>query len=178
MGGSFPVGLFLLDELLPVLEVLEVEEAGEEAEEAVVRAELPSWGLELPLAGEAAADAATEDLDEAPGGEVRPAVLTALLVPAATSGVGLFLEVDVVRSWGDATPVEPVESAYLQLEAEGADGADAAWRSGVVGSWWSCCCCGCCWGWCCCGWCCCCDCWCRLCVVAAALSRGWGCNCV
>lgn len=143
MGGSFPVGLFLLDELLPVLEVLEVEEAGEEADEAVVRAELPSWGLELPLAGDAAAAAAAEDLEEAPGGEVRPAVPTALLVPAAaaaTSGVGLFLDVDVVRSWGDATPVEPVESAYLQLEAEGADGAPDC-SNGAVGSWWSCCCC-------------------------------------
>ena len=68
----------------------------------------------------------------------RPRLEAALLVPGATRGVGLFLEVDVVRSWGDATLVEDVESAYLQLDVEGADGADAAWSSGVVGSGCSC----------------------------------------
>lgn len=79
-----------------MLDVLEVEDAGDEAEDAVVNVELPSApGLELPLAGDAA-DAATDDLDELPGGEVRPEA--ALLVPGATRGVGLFLEVDVVRS--------------------------------------------------------------------------------
>lgn len=118
------MGFVLFDVLLPVLEVLEVEDAGEDADDAVVNVELPSaTGLELPLAGEAA-DAATDDLDEPPGGEVRPDA--ALLVPGATRGVGLFLEVDVVRSWGDATLVEDVESAYLQLDVDGADGADAA----------------------------------------------------
>lgn len=87
----------MLDELLPVLEVLDVEEAGDEAEDAVVNVEFPSpTPLEpLPLGGEAA-EAATDDLDELPGGEVRPE--PALLVPGAASGVGLFLEVDVVRS--------------------------------------------------------------------------------
>lgn len=131
----------MFEELLPVLDVLEVEEAGEEAEEAVVSVELPSaTGLELPLAGDAA-DAATDDLEELPGGEVSAEA--ALLVPGATRGVGLFLEVDVVRSWGDATLAEEVESAYLQLEVDGAEDAEAAWRSGVVGSWCSC------WGWCC-----------------------------
>lgn len=130
------MALDLLDELLPVLDVLEVEDAGEDADDAVVSAEVPSaTGLELPLGGDAA-EAATDDLEEVPGGEVR--LEAALLVPGATRGVGLFLEVDVVRSWGDATLVEDVESAYLQLDVEGADGADAAWRSGVVGSGWSC----------------------------------------
>lgn len=118
------MALDLLDELLPVLEVLEVEDAGEDADDAVVSVELPSaTGLELPLGGDAA-EAATDDLEEVPGGEVR--LEAALLVPGATRGVGLFLEVDVVRSWGDATLVEDVESAYLQLDVEGADGADAA----------------------------------------------------
>lgn len=91
-----PEGFPLLDELLPVLDVLDVEEAGDEAEDAVVSVEFPSaTPLELPLGGEAA-DAATDDLDELPGGEVSPD--PALLVPGATKGVGLFLEVDVVRS--------------------------------------------------------------------------------
>lgn len=122
----------MLDELLPVLEVLDVEDAGDEAEDAVVSVEFPSpTPLELPLGGEAA-DAATDDLDEPPGGEVSPD--PALLVPGATRGVGLFLDVDVVRSWGDATLVDDVESAYLQLDVEGADDAVAPWSSGVVGS--------------------------------------------
>lgn len=86
----------MLDELLPVLEVLEVEEAGDEAEDAVVNVEFPSpTPRELPLGGDAA-EAATDDLDELPGGEVNP--VPALLVPGATKGVGLFLEVDVVKS--------------------------------------------------------------------------------
>lgn len=122
----------LLDELLPVLEVLDVEEAGDEAEDAVVSAEFPSpTPLELPLGGEAA-DAATDDLDELPGGEVNPDA--ALLVPGVTKGVGLFLEVDVVKSCGDATLVDDVESAYLQLDVDGAEGAEAPCRRGVVGS--------------------------------------------
>lgn len=128
----------MLDELLPVLEVLDVEEAGDEAEDAVVSVEFPSpTPLELPLGGEAA-DAATDDLDELPGGEVSPD--PALLVPGATKGVGLFLDVDVVKSCGDATLVDDVESAYLQLDVDGADGAEAPCRRGVVGSAWSCCC--------------------------------------
>lgn len=131
-----PVAFDLFEELLPVLEVLDVEDAGDDADDAVVRVELPS-GLELPLGGDAA-EAATEDLDELPGGEVSPDA--ALLVPGATRGVGLFLEVDVVRSCGEATLVEDVESAYLQLDVDGADGAGAACSSGVVGSWCSCCC--------------------------------------
>lgn len=115
-----------------MLEVLDVEDAGDEAEDAVVSVEFPSpTPLELPLGGEAA-DAATDDLDELPGGEVSPD--PALLVPGATRGVGLFLDVDVVRSWGDATLVDDVESAYLQLDVEAADGAVAPWSSGVVGS--------------------------------------------
>lgn len=114
----------MLDELFPVLEVLEVDDAGEDADDAVVKVELPSpTGLELPLAGDEA-DAATDDLEELPGGEVRPDAV--LLVPGATRGVGLFLEVDVDRSWGDATLVDDVESAYLQLDVDAADGADAA----------------------------------------------------
>lgn len=128
----------MLDELLPVLDVLDVEEAGDEAEDAVVSVEFPSpTPLELPLGGEAA-DAATDDLDELPGGEVSPDA--ALLVPGATcKGVGLFLEVDVVRSCGDATLVDDVESAYLQLDVDGADGADAPCNRGVVGSACNCC---------------------------------------
>lgn len=115
-----------------MLEVLDVEEAGDEAEEAVVSVEFPSpTPLELPLGGEAA-DAATDDLDELPGGEVNPD--PALLVPGATKGVGLFLDVDVVKSWGDATPVDDVESAYLQLDVDGADGVEVPCRRGVVGS--------------------------------------------
>lgn len=139
------MALPLFEELFPVLEVLDVEEAGDEAEEAVVRVEEPSplTPLELPPGGDAA-EAATEDRDELPGGDVSPELL---LVPGATRGVGLFLDVEVVRSWGDATLVEEVESAYLQLAADGAAGAGAPWRSGDVGSWCNC------WGWCCC--CCC-----------------------
>jgi len=115
-----------------VLEVLDVEEAGDEAEDAVVSVEFPSpTPLELPLGGEAA-DAATDDLDELPGGEVNPDA--ALLVPGATKGVGLFLEVDVVKSCGDATLVDDVESACLQLDVDGAEGAEAPCRRGVVGS--------------------------------------------
>lgn len=115
-----------------MLEVLDVEEAGDEAEDAVVNVEFPSpTPLELPLGGEAA-EAATDDLDELPGGEVNPD--PDLLVPGATKGVGLFLEVDVVRSCGDATLVEDVESAYLQLDVDGADDAEPLCRRGVVGS--------------------------------------------
>jgi len=87
----------LLDELLPVLDVLDVEEAGDEAEDAVVSVEFPSpTPLELPL-GEAA-DAATDDLDELPGGEVNPDVALLVLGATIAKGVGLFLEVDVVKS--------------------------------------------------------------------------------
>lgn len=79
-----------------MLEVLEVELAGDDAEDAVVNVELPSPSpLELPLGGEEA-EAAAEDLEELPGGEVSPEA--ALLVPGATKGVGLFLDVDVVKS--------------------------------------------------------------------------------
>lgn len=113
----------MFEELFPVLEVLEVDDAGDDAEVAVVNVDVSS-GLEFPLGGEAAEAAATDDLNEVPGGEVSP--VADLLAPEATRGVGLFLEVDVVRSWGDATLAEDVESAYLQLEVDGADGADAA----------------------------------------------------
>lgn len=96
--------------------MLDVDDAGDDADEAVVSVELPSPPLALPLGGDDA-DAATDDLDELPGGDVRLA--PALLVPA--NGVGLFREVDVVRSWGDATPVDDVESAYLQLDVDGTE---------------------------------------------------------
>lgn len=80
-----------------MLDVLEVEEAGEDAEDAVVKVELPSpTPRELPLGGEAA-EAAMDDLEEAPGGEVSP-VTVALEVPGVTKGVGLFLDVPVVKS--------------------------------------------------------------------------------
>lgn len=80
-----------------MLDVLEVEDAGEEAEDAVVRVEFPSATfLGVPLGGEAADPAATEDLEEVPGGDVKPDA--DLLVPGATKGVGLFLEVEVERS--------------------------------------------------------------------------------
>lgn len=120
-----------------MLDVLDVEEAGDDADDAVVRVDVPSppTPLELPPGGDAA-DAATEDLDELPGGDVNPDVL---LVPAATRGVGLFRDVDVVRSCGDATLVEDVESAYLQLAVDGTVGAGAPCSNGDVGSGWSCC---------------------------------------
>lgn len=106
-----------------MLDVLEVEDAGEDADDAVVSVDVPSppTPLELPPGGDAA-EAATEDLEELPGGEVKPEVL---LVPGAARGVGLFLDVDVVKSCGDATLVDDVESAYLQLAADGAAGAGA-----------------------------------------------------
>lgn len=105
-----------------MLDVLDVDDAGDDAEEAVVRVELPSpTPLELPLGGDDA-DAAIDDLDELPGGDVRPEA-AAFEVPGVTSGVGLFLDVPVVRSWGEETLVDDVESAYLQLEVEAADAA-------------------------------------------------------
>lgn len=77
-----------------MLEVLEVDDAGDDADDAVVKVELPSpTPLELPLGGDDA-EAATDDLDELPGGDVK--LGPALLVPAC--GVGLFRDVDVVRS--------------------------------------------------------------------------------
>lgn len=107
-----------------------MEEAGDDAEDAVVREVLPSaTPLELPLGGEEA-DAATDGREEFPDGDVI--VVLDLLVPA--SGVGLFRDVDVVRSWGEATLVEDVESAYLQLEVEGADEGVTPCRSGAAGS--------------------------------------------
>lgn len=121
----------MLDELFPVLEVLDVDDAGEDAEEAVVSVELPSPTIrELPLGGEEA-DATTDDLDELPGGDVR--LMPDLLVPG--KGVGLFREVDVVRSCGEATLVDEVESAYLQLDVDGTDEDDVPCRRGVVESW-------------------------------------------
>uniref|UniRef100_A0A6V7JCI2 Uncharacterized protein n=1 Tax=Bracon brevicornis TaxID=1563983 RepID=A0A6V7JCI2_9HYME len=127
-GGLPPFPFPLPPELFPVLDVLDVDDAGEEADEAVVKVLPPS--LELP--GGEAAEAATDDLEDPPGGDVR--LLPPLLVPA--SGVGLFLEVDVLKSWGDATPVDDVESAYLQLDVDGTDVELAPWRSGLVGSTW------------------------------------------
>lgn len=106
-----------------MLEVLEVDEAGDDAEEAFVSPELASTFLPLPLGGDEA-EATADDLeDPAPGGEVSP--VTDLLVPGAPSGVGLFLEVEVDKSCGDATLVEEVESAYLQVEVEGTEGVTA-----------------------------------------------------
>ena len=117
-----------------MLDVLEVDEAGDDADDAVVNVELPSpTPLELPLGGEAA-DAAIDDLEEPPGGEVNPEAVP-FDVPDATNGVGLFLDVPVVKSCGEATLVDDVESAYLQLDVEGADDALGTCRSGVVGSW-------------------------------------------
>lgn len=106
-----------------MLEVLEVEDAGEDADDAVVKVEppspLPIIPLEFPPDGEDTV-AATDDLDELPGCDVKPAA--DLLVPA--NGVGLFRDVDVVRSCGDDTLVDDVESAYLQLDVDGTeDGA-------------------------------------------------------
>lgn len=109
-----------------------MELAGDDAEDAVVNVELPSpKPRELPLGGEEA-EAAAEDLEELPGGDVRPDA--PLLVPGVTKGVGLFLDVDVVKSCGDATLVDDVESAYLQLDVEGAAAEEAACNKGVVGS--------------------------------------------
>lgn len=121
-----------------MLDVLDVELAGDDADDAFVNVELPSpRPRELPLGGDDA-EAAAEDLEELPGGEVRPDA--PLLVPGVPIGVGLFLDVDVVKSCGDATLVEDVESAYLQLDvddaaaAAAAAAAEAACNKGAVGS--------------------------------------------
>jgi hypothetical protein len=122
--------------LLAVFSLLEVELVLEAGEDKFCEA------VEEPVAAFPGGEVLTER------GDVRPELLVAVLVLCAVESGGVLLVGAplVLRSCGEATPVEEVESAYLQL-AEGLSmpglcAPGLAWCRWVVPPWRRC---GCSW---------------------------------